>query len=50
AVEGAALVVASSAVPEYDEELQAARELGIPVWRRPQLLEALTEVLPTIGA
>jgi UDP-N-acetylmuramate--alanine ligase len=49
-VDGAALVVASSAVPEYDEELQAARDLGIPVWRRPQLLEALTADVPTIGA
>lgn len=50
AVAGAALVVASSAVPEYDEEIEAARELGIPVWRRPQLLEALTADIPTIGA
>jgi UDP-N-acetylmuramate--alanine ligase len=50
AIAGAGLVVASSAVPEYDEELEAARELGIPVWRRPQLLAALTEEIPTIGA
>ncbi len=50
AVAGAALVVASSAVPDYDEEIEAARELGIPVWRRPQLLEALTADIPTIGA
>lgn len=49
-VEGAALVVASSAVPDYDEELQAARERGIAVWRRPQLLEALSADIPTIGA
>lgn len=50
AVGGAALVVASSAVPEYDEELEAARKAGIPVWRRPELLAALTAELPTIGA
>jgi len=50
AVAGAGLVVASSAVPEYDEELEAARELSIPVWRRPQLLAALTGEIPTIGA
>ena len=44
------LVVASSAVPDYDEELTAAAEGGIPTWRRPQLLEALTSEVPTIGA
>lgn len=50
AVEDADVVVASSAVPDYDEELQRARELGIPTWRRPQLLEAITAEIPTIGA
>lgn len=49
-VDGADLVVASSAVPEYDEELRTARDAGIAVWRRPQLLEALTREIPTIGA
>lgn len=44
------LVVASSAVPEYDEELAAAQEAGIVIWRRPQLLEALTSRIPTIAA
>ena len=44
------LVVASSAVPDMDPELVAAREAGIQVWRRPELLQALTERLPTIGA
>ncbi|HSL25557.1 MAG TPA: UDP-N-acetylmuramate--L-alanine ligase [Acidimicrobiia bacterium] len=44
------LVVASSAVPERDPELEAARRAGIPVWRRPDLLEALTATIPTIGA
>lgn len=44
------LVVASSAVPEYDEELVAAQAAGIEIWRRPQLLEALTKATPTIGA
>ncbi len=49
-VSGAALVVASSAVPAYDEELVAAEAAGVPVWRRPQLLAALTTEIPTIGA
>ena len=44
------LVVASSAVPEYDEELAAARDAGLPTWRRPQLLEAISARIPTIGA
>jgi UDP-N-acetylmuramate--alanine ligase len=44
------LVVASSAVPEYDEELVAAREVGITIWRRPQLLDALTSEISTVGA
>jgi len=44
------LVVASSAVPERDPELAAAAEAGIPIWRRPDLLDALTEEIPTIGA
>jgi UDP-N-acetylmuramate--alanine ligase len=50
AIDGAGLVVASSAVPDYDEELERARALGIEVWRRPQLLAALTGEIPTIGA
>ncbi len=44
------LVVASSAVPDQDEELQAASAAGISVWRRPQLLEAMTARMPTIAA
>ena len=44
------LVVASSAVPENDSELEAARQAGVPVWRRPQLLSELTARVPTIGA
>jgi UDP-N-acetylmuramate--alanine ligase len=47
---GADLVVASSAVPDYDEELTAARIAGIPVWRRPQLLAAMTAGIRSIGA
>ena len=46
----AELVVASSAVPDNDPELAEARSLGIPVWRRPELLSALTSAVPTIGA
>jgi UDP-N-acetylmuramate--alanine ligase len=44
------LVVASSAVPDQDPELAAASEAGVPVWRRPDLLAALTEGFATIGA
>lgn len=44
------LVVASSAVPDEDPELAAATEAGVPVWRRPDLLAALTEGITTIGA
>jgi UDP-N-acetylmuramate--alanine ligase len=43
------LVVASSAVPESDPELMAAARVGVPVWARPQLLDALTATLPTVG-
>lgn len=43
------LVVASSAVPDADPELMAALALGIPTWRRPELLEAITATIPTIG-
>ncbi|HVR34183.1 MAG TPA: UDP-N-acetylmuramate--L-alanine ligase [Acidimicrobiia bacterium] len=44
------LVVASSAVPVDDPELVMARERGIPVWARPDLLASVTASLPTIGA
>ena len=43
------LVVVSSAVPDRDPEVTAARDLGIPVWERPALLGKLTKTLPTIG-
>jgi UDP-N-acetylmuramate--alanine ligase len=46
---GVDLVVASSAVPDADAEIRAARQLGIPVWPRPQLLEAMTSAMPAIG-
>lgn len=44
------LVVASSAVPDYDEEMVAAKEAGVPTWRRPELLDALTRDVVTIGS
>ena len=44
------LVVASSAVPDHDPEVLAAREAGKQVWGRPQLLEAITNRIPSIGA
>lgn len=46
---GVDVVVASSAVPDGDPELGAAHAAGIPVWRRPRLLAALTAELPTTG-
>lgn len=49
AMAGAQLVVASSAIPEADPEVTAARERGVPVWRRPDLLDALTAAMPAIG-
>jgi UDP-N-acetylmuramate--alanine ligase len=49
-VSTADLVVASSAVPDSDPELSAAEAGGVTVWRRPQLLAALTASMPTIGA
>lgn len=45
----AELVVCSSAVPDRDPELVAARDAGIPIWQRPLLLGAITEATPTIG-
>ncbi|CAN5850950.1 UDP-N-acetylmuramate--L-alanine ligase [soil metagenome] len=49
AVSGVDLVVASSAVPENDPELTAARAADVAVWRRPQLLDAMTSSIRTIG-
>ena len=46
---GAELVVASTAVPDSDPELTAAAEVGLTVWRRPALLNALTAAMPTAG-
>ncbi|MFO7549429.1 MAG: UDP-N-acetylmuramate--L-alanine ligase [Acidimicrobiia bacterium] len=46
---GVDLVVASSAVPETDPEIGAAHAAGIPVWRRPRLLEEITSEIPTVG-
>lgn len=43
------LLVASTAVPDADPELVAARALDLTVWRRPALLNALTAALPTVG-
>jgi UDP-N-acetylmuramate--alanine ligase len=43
------LVVASSAVPDTDPEIEAARAAGVTVWSRPDLLGALTLQMPAIG-
>lgn len=43
------LLVASSAVPAHDPEVSAATAAGIEVWRRPDLLAALTTAMPAMG-
>ena len=49
AMGAAQLVVASSAIPDGDPEVVSAAERGVPIWRRPDLLDALTEEMPAIG-
>jgi UDP-N-acetylmuramate--alanine ligase len=46
---GVDLVAASSAVPDRDPEIEAARRAGVPVWGRPDLLDALPRRMPAIG-
>ncbi|MCL4535161.1 MAG: UDP-N-acetylmuramate--L-alanine ligase [Bacteroidetes bacterium] len=41
-VEGADLLIVSSAIPEHNPEVQRARELGLPIWKRADLLGAIT--------
>ncbi|MGI9641926.1 MAG: UDP-N-acetylmuramate--L-alanine ligase [Acidimicrobiia bacterium] len=48
-LDGVEVVVASSAVPDRDAELRKAIDSGIPVWRRPELLAALTAENPALG-
>jgi len=48
-VRDADLVVTSSAVPERDPEVAAARAAGTICWERPELLDALTADMPAIG-
>ncbi len=48
-IAGVDLVVASSAVPERDPELVAARDAGVPTWSRPVLLDAITAGMPAVG-
>ncbi len=43
------LMVISSAVPDQDPEVRAARRLGVEVWKRPQLLGAMSAELKTVG-
>lgn len=43
------LVVASSAVPDSDPEIVAARAAGARIWLRPELLRSLTAEIPTTG-
>ena len=43
------LVVTSSAVPDQDPEVRAARRMGVEVWRRPRLLAAISSELDTVG-
>ena len=48
-VAGAEVVVASTAVPEDDPELEAARRAGVPVMRRRQFLPALAVLQPFLS-
>ncbi len=48
-VAGADLVIASSAVPEDNPELLAAREAGVPVLKRPAFLGELVEGYQTLA-
>ncbi len=50
AIEGVDIVVASSAVPDRDAEVNAAHQAGITVWHRPDLLAALTRETPALAA
>jgi UDP-N-acetylmuramate--alanine ligase len=43
------IVVASSAVPDHDPELEAARHAGVATARRPALLRGVTAAYPTVG-
>lgn len=43
------LAVVSSAVPESDPEIAAARAAGATIWRRPELLDCMTAGIPTTG-
>ena len=49
-VRGADLLIRSSAVPETDPEVCAARESGIPVWRRGEFLACLAACFPRVIA
>lgn len=46
---GVELIVASSAVPDTDPEIVAARAGGAAVWQRPELLRSFTAGIPTVG-
>ena len=45
----AELMVISSAVPDEDPEVLAARRAGVEVWRRPRLLAAMSADVATVG-
>jgi len=49
AVVGAEFVVASTAVPESNPELSAARDAGIPILRRRDLLPSFAQVQPFLS-
>lgn len=46
---GVNVLVASNAVPEDQPEVRAAREAGLPVWRRMRVLGDLMRGAPSIG-
>ncbi len=48
-VEGADVVAVSTAIPDSNREVRAARELGIPVAHRAEVLAAITRVRRTLA-
>ncbi len=48
-LDGADVVVVSTAIPDDNEELEAARERGLPIVHRSEVLDAICEDRRTIG-
>ena len=48
-IQGADAVVVSTAIPEHNPELLEARRLGLPIYHRSEILNALASTSTTIG-